>query len=148
MIAEMCVTEFSLHFWRLENQFWNSKNSRKIWYWKTKIGHFFLYRKSNHQMGWKKKIIFKNVKKTDFVQCFFNVCENDQRNFWIVWECWIMWECELVTCWWWPSSFHTDVIFAQETTVACWPAAQRQLRARVTSTRSVVTTQLLRTTKR
>ena len=90
---------------------------------KNKNWAFFLYGKSTHQMGWKKKIIFKNVKKTDFVQCFFNVCENDQRNFWIVWECWIMWECELVTCWWWPSSFHTDVIFAQETTVACWPAA-------------------------
>lgn len=73
LIAEKCVTEFFFAFLKIEikNQFWNSKNKPQNLILKNKNWAFFLYGK-NQPIKWdeKKKRIFKNVKKTDFVQCF------------------------------------------------------------------------------
>ena len=73
LIAEKCVTECFFAFLKIDEKpiLELQKQAAKFDIKKQKLGIFFCMGKINPSNGMKKKKrIFKNVKKTDFVQCF------------------------------------------------------------------------------
>ena len=88
LIAEKCVTECFFAFLKIDEKpiLELQKQAAKFDIKKQKLG-IFLYGK-NQPIKWdeKKKRIFKNVKKTDFVQCFSMCVKMIIKETWIVCE--------------------------------------------------------------